>query len=123
MTEQMQDRFERLEGADNKLELLDAWLGSSGLDFERRKLREARHELTEITAQLREDYGQIVRARDAAIELLANLSRNWFQPPTSVPARIGKIDPLAPNPYSERVRQVHDAITRTIALLRGEDDG
>ena len=73
MTEQMQERLERLEGADNKLELLDAWLGSSGLDFERRKLREARHELTEITAQLREDYGQMARARDDAVEWLTYL--------------------------------------------------
>ncbi len=81
--------------------------------------REKYEELTERAAEPE-------KARDAAVELLRELYDNEFQPPTSVPFRMGLIDPLAPHPYVESRRQYRERITQVIALLEGsgeeEDD-
>lgn len=68
MTEQMQDHFEKLDEVAGMLTITDF-----DNTLTHAQLRDARHLLTSTTNLLRQDYDQMARARDAAIELLTKV--------------------------------------------------
>jgi len=84
VTEQMQDHIEKLDDVDEMLEEADSLGGQYGgkvvggewfsyEDLISRKLCDARRLLQLTTDLLRQDYAQIARAKDAAVELLTVL--------------------------------------------------
>jgi len=103
MSEQMQDHIDRLENVDEMLDNLDKLLDDDQY-ISHNSLQQARWTLQETTAQVREDYGKMARARDAAVELLIE----WCN--------------TLPLPVTIRMMERRKAITQTIALLQGGED-
>jgi len=76
MTEQMQNHIEKLDEVGGMLQEAQDCLGSESPYYRtmgHNALRDARQLLQLTTGLLRRDYGQMARARDAAIELLTTL--------------------------------------------------
>jgi len=114
MSDQMQDNIEHLDEIDGMLGDIESLLSvRSSLGRKgpvRGELREARLTLQLTTDLLRQDYGQMARARDAAANLLTTLrdaTRGYTRP---------DMEPLMLR-HDEKI-----AINKAIALLQGGED-
>ena len=107
-----------IDDVDEMLGDADAWVQHDNPTEARNKLRDARQELQETTAQLRADYGKMARARDAAVELLERFrdqDLGDLEHCVTFSATTGGSIVRLSSKECQR-------ITKVIALLRGEDD-
>jgi len=115
MTEQMQDHFEKLMEVELALSL--ALMADKGDERTiRRGVVDASKLLTETTDLLRQDYAQMARAQQAAIDLLTKLRDRGFE---KFP---GSTQRFLPYNASTVITKVIGLLDGSLKMEEGEDE-